>query len=43
MNNIVKMHNDNPNSIINNGGVHYTPLANEMIAKHIQHKLNTSF
>ena len=43
LNNIVKMHNDNPNSIINNGGVHYTPLANEMIAKHIQHKLNTSF
>ena len=39
LNNIVKIHDDNPYSIINNDGVHYTPLANKMIAEHIQNNL----
>ena len=32
---LVSMHNNEPGSIINSNGVHYTPLANEMIARYI--------
>ena len=39
LDNIVKIHDDNPYNIINNDGVHYTPLANRMIAEHIQNNL----
>ena len=42
-NKIVRMHNNDPYSIINKGGVHYTPLANKIVAKHIQKKLKTPF
>ena len=42
-NKIVKMHNDNSFSIINKGGVHYTPLANKIVAEHINENLKNHF
>tara|TARA_B110000046_G_C12980331_1_gene393012 strand:- start:192 stop:1358 length:1167 start_codon:yes stop_codon:yes gene_type:complete len=32
---LLHLHNENPNNIINYNGVHYTPIANKIVAKHI--------
>ena len=37
------MHNKNPLSIINKGGVHYTPLANEIVAEYVHKNLKNHF
>ena len=42
-NSIVKMHNKDPYNVINKGGVHYTPLANKIVAKHIHENLKNIF
>ena len=42
-NKIVRMHNNDPSSIINKGGVHYTTLANEIVAEHVQGNLKKHF
>ena len=36
---IVSLYNDDPSNIINHDGVHYTPLANKLIAEHIQENI----
>ena len=40
---IVEMHNNDPLSIINKGGVHYTPLANEIVAEYVHKNLKNHF
>ena len=42
-NKIVEMHNNDPLSIINKGGVHYTPLANEIVAEYVHKNLKKHF
>ena len=42
-NKIVEMHNNDPLSIINKGGVHYTPLANEIVAEYVDKNLKNYF
>ena len=37
------MHNNDPLSIINKGGVHYTPLANEIVAESVHENLKNHF
>ena len=38
--NIYSLYMEDPNSIINHDGIHYTPLANKMVAKHLLQTLN---
>ena len=40
---IVEIHNNDPLSIINKGGVHYTPLANEIVAEHVNEIFKNHF
>ena len=42
-NKIVEMHNNDPLSVINKGGVHYTPLANEIVAEYVHENLKKHF
>ena len=42
-NKIVEIHNNDPSSIINEDGVHYTPLANEIVAEHVNKNLKNHF
>ena len=42
-NKIVKMHNNDSFSVINKHGVHYTPLANKIVAEHIHQNLKNHF
>ena len=37
---IVEMYTNDPKSIINNDGMHYTPLANKMIADHLSENID---
>ena len=36
---IVSLYTEDPSNIINHDGVHYTPLANKLIAEHIQENI----
>ena len=42
-NKIVGMHNNDSSSVINKGGLHYTPLANKIVAEHIHQNLKNYF
>ena len=37
------MHNNDQLSIINKSGVHYTPLANEIVAEYVHENLKKHF